>query len=440
MAEKTKTISITVEEIKSIQQMRKAIITIKKMKFASPFMLTSVKSPADLRYVRQWMSNFDAQNMQGVVVPLYDAERIMLSLQVDGKQKGLTESASKKIMEDKLIVLDPQLEVAHSKFEPKTKMTSNLPEKYAELFKNRKDIKDMNKEYERFLNYLTENTSQFVSGMLVSQISNRANLLLAPSPLIMNEHPDSLAVSIKINRLTKSICEVNEGWDYAYYFVLRVSDFEDEDTYKAILKVIGEDSPPAVFFKIIDIEYLDSRNSMVQRQNIKDFLKSLRVVTKSKKITSTFLNVDAMGLFLVYSGIDGMSTPVDGIISLRVYGGGKNKNLAPEYRGRYFLYSWMAFIPYRALIKLRKTLGTIPCPNGCCDEYDKLDLKKLGVHEKAQFSRLHYLNTINAYLSELHKGIEEDNARAFENKLKNSSCVNYVDMLPSEAMLPFPIK
>ena len=128
MIEKTKVLSITVDELKSIQQMRKAIITIKKMKFASPFMLTSIKSPSDLKYVHKWLSNFDAQNMQGVVVPLYDAERIMLSLQVDGKQKDLTESASKKIMENKLIVLDPQLEVAHSKFELKTKMTSNLPE------------------------------------------------------------------------------------------------------------------------------------------------------------------------------------------------------------------------------------------------------------------------------------------------------------------------
>lgn len=431
---------LAVEEIKAIQQMRKAIFRVRLMgrgvlEIPTPFMMASFKSPADLEHTVYWMTQHDAENFHGIVVPQYNAKWILQNVFTGTNQHTLRTQNPYENIRNGVIIADPSTELAYYNRKTKIEEYSNLPVKYKAAITYRQNKKEAQIKYEAFMQYVETSTNAYVLSMLTHQITVGANLLLAPSTLILNEDETTLTLSIKINRATKQISELHEGWEYAYNFVFHVSNFEDDIIPAKILQVIAQDKPKRVVFKIEGIDYLDNRNAYIQRINLKHFLHELRQLTKQHEIATLFLNADILGIFMVYSGLDAFSTPVDGTISQRAYSS-KNKHLSDSLKGHWFYYSIMAFVPFRTLVKKYGETGEIPCPNGCCEGITNYNIARLERSRKARFCRVHYLNTINAYLKELHEGIQNDNVVAFSSKLMGSACLNYKDMLPSELGIP----
>jgi queuine/archaeosine tRNA-ribosyltransferase len=78
---------------------------------------------------------------------------------------------------------------------------------------------------------------------------------------------------------------------------------------------------------------------------------------------------------------------------------------------------------------MHKKRQFLPCPYGCCDKYNRIKLEHLSILEKSKMCRIHYLNTLNGLLTEIDTAIANKTTRTVINKLANSSCKHFYEIL-----------
>jgi len=434
--------------VKTESGMRRFAIHInlprKKVFFSTPAFFIEPKSSRDLGFICDWISNPKLKNncFQGLVLPYNKVRRILLPYKSRAIQKTLMgnskEETFKNLINSKVVIIDPLTEGAYYKLGLIESDLWGLPEEFIEQTKRINESNKISKNkridkiklYREHLYEISNKLQNFTLKFLSQLKLNGSDILLAPSNLIIPEIPESIDLSIKINEETHKICENEEGWIPAAYFVIKTSVLEDFEAFQKILNYIDKEKPTMIFFKIVDSYGLDSRNAAIQRDNLKIFLKGLAHVSQQFNIPSFFLNVDSLGLFLIQSRIDGFCTPSNGIVE-PTFVSYKNTDLPDYQRGKYFLVPKLSLVSMRALEKIYNTKGkTFPCPYSCCEDFDNKRFKTfIGIY-KQKLIRIHYYNSIDNLVLEAHKAINDGTVRAAFNKLANSSCSHYLEILP----------
>ncbi|TKJ17063.1 hypothetical protein CEE44_00830 [Candidatus Woesearchaeota archaeon B3_Woes] len=446
--------NVEINEIKEASGVRRRLVHVnlpkKDLIFSTPCFFVEPKSSWDVDFLSDWVENnkFKKNCFQGVIIPFNNVKKLLLpkktrsvQLNLDGTKK---ENGFLEIIENKVIIIDPLGESSYlSLVDPDQIDIENLPLEYVEQIKkigigkkkgdesrNKKRI-DKIKLFREYIHKL--HGKEFNHTLKFLQRSKRlgSKILLAPSNLIIPEVSESLDMAIKINKETEKICKTHEGWIPAANFVLKTSTLEEYDYLDKILKYINEEQPQFFFFKIVDSYGLDSRNAGIQRDNLKRFLKGLKVVSKKFKIPVFALNVDSLGLFMLQAGIDGFSTPSNGIVE-NMFVSYKNTDLPSFLKGKYFYYYFLSMISLRALKKIYDSHGKkFPCPYGCCNEYNGRDFSTFIGKTKSKLTRTHYFNTMDNLVLETQQAIENDSVRAAFNKLAESSCKHYLEIIPN---------
>jgi len=426
---------LKVEELKSVQQSRKSVLNVGNKTIPMPCFFTYLRNPSELDYVCEWVEDCHSDNFQGIVLPLNKAKKIKSSKESRLGIKSLSgnevERGYSSIKSSKLIFIDSKiLENAYYRRNGKV-IGIDLPDILSNIISLPPPIERTKKlnHYQNVIDELSNITTPDILKFFKILKILDADVLLPPTPLIVPEIPSSLRLSFKINKMAQEVCKTRDGWDTAYFFLLKTSVFENLDTLEEIYSFIDREKPKIVVFKITDPETLDNRNSFIQREHLKMFLKKMRFLSKTFEVAVFWFNLDILGLFFAVSGSDGFCTPIDGYLSPRF----APLVSRPEHlKGRYFLYDKMAFIPFSVLVKIYESnRRVLPCNADCCKKYNGKDISRLGRLEKSRFTRRHYLGSINKLMRELHESLNQEDIDGFFDKLANGECKNYVSILPN---------
>jgi hypothetical protein len=134
---------------------------------------------------------------------------------------------------------------------------------------------------------------------------------------------------------------------------------------------------------------------------------------------------------MIQAGIDGFSTPSNGIVE-NIFIAGKNTDLPEFLKGKYFYYMFLSLISMRSLQKIYIAGNKVfPCPYGCCNQYNGWDFNKLIGKIKGKFTRIHYFNSMDHLVLETTLAIVNEDVRGAFNKLAQSSCKHYLDIIPN---------
>lgn len=431
--------AISFQNIKTDNHARKGIISIilplKTKSRITPILLAQPKSSIEIDYICEWIRQHNPMHFGGLVIPLLSYKKIMASKESLLYSKTVDDFIDNNkiysnIRENMLIIVDPQSENAYYKSTPEDlSVYEGLPKEYTRMAVNipTKRSKKLS-SYTDFVGRLLEKSYTYTLQFLKKEKEAKADLLLPPSPMIIPEIPESLDVAIKINKESSEICNRQEGWICTSYFILRVSFFDDYKQVKPILDYVRNHKPQLLVFKFVDSYSLDSRNAAIQRMHLHKFLKELSSITLKLGIPVFWLNLDSLGIFMSLIGGDGFSTPVDGYIE-KVYAAPKNIQVPHYLRGTYFHYPLLSMVPFKFIYNTRKNGRPFPCPYGCCNKYNQIKLECLSMMEKSKMCRIHYLNTLNGLLMEIDEAIDNKTTRTVINKLANSSCKHFYEIL-----------
>lgn len=443
---------VEISEIKESSGTRRRLVQVnsstEKSIFGTPCFLIEPKSSWDVEFLCDWMDNskFKKNCFQGVVLPFNNAKKLLLPKKSKSDKTKLNGNKKEKAFSDmisnKMVIIDPLTESTYlSLIDPEEHDIENLPIDYIEHIKeiaydknnksNNKKRIDKIKLFRKYINNLDGKEFNHTLKFLQKSKILGSKILLSPSNLIIPEVSESLEMAIRINEETHKICDTRESWVPAAYFVLKTSTLEEYRYLQAILNYINDQKPKFFFFKIVDSYGLDSRNAGIQRNNLKRFLKNLAAVSKKFQIPVFALNVDSLGLFMLQAGIDGFSTPSNGILE-NMFVAYKNTELPDFLKGKYFYYHFLSMVSMRAMKEIYEAAGNkFPCPYGCCDEYNGKNFTTFVWRTKYRLTRIHYFNAMDNLVLETQQAIVNENIRAAFNKLAESSCKHYLDIIPT---------
>jgi len=373
----------------------------------TPSVLVKPTSGVAIDYICEWIGQHNPQHFGGLVIPLLSYKKIMASKESmlyshtmdDFIDDG--ETIYTNIRENMLTIIDPQSENAYYKDNMNENLYADLPKEYVDMALNmpsrRTEKLDL---YQEFSNRLLKRSYSYTLQFLKKEKKAGADILLPPSTLIIPEIPETLNAAIKINREATEICRSKSGWIGTSYFLLKVSLFEDYTQVKPIIDYVKNYKPKMLIFKMVDAYSLDSRNAAIQRMNLHKFLVKLNEITDRLKIPVFWLDLDSLGIFLSLIGTDGFSTPINGYIE-KIYAAPKNIQVPTYLKGTYFHYSLLSMVPFKFIYNLHKNGQPLPCPYGCCEGYNQINLKTLSPIEKSKMCKIHYMNTLNGLLGEI---------------------------------------
>jgi len=424
------------EEIEVDESARQSTYTIRlppdKIKtIKTPSLFARIKTSADIDYIEDFILECHPSNFGGIVIELNQAKKIRNKLDKFLKKTYVTDFKQTLDFKSNLLcIVDPQTELAYYKSSPSVEAMEGLPDFYIEGIMNIPSRKRGEKirEYKKLLEEIERKPHSYTLKFLKKEKIEGSDILIPPSPLIIPEIPSSLQVAFLVNDETQKICNAMEGWIPSAYFLLKVSDFEDEEIYPQILEYIMENNPRFLFLKIIDAYVLDNRNSAIQRHYFHKFLNYLAKITMRQKIFTFFFNLDVLGVFLTIMGIDAFDTPTNGYIQ-RIIVSPKNLNKPFYEKGSYFHSTMLSLVPFKFIYNLSKKGQPLPCVYGCCSKYKGVNLASLSYKEKVRMCRIHYLNTLNGLLEEIKDAITKKNTRAVINKLYNSACKHFYEII-----------
>jgi len=431
--------NIHFQNVKTDNHARNGILTVnlplKTKSHSTPILLAQPSSSIEIDYICEWVGKHNPMHFGGLVIPLLSQRKIMASKDSLLHSKTLDDFIDNgkiysSIRENMLMLADPESENAYYKTtQDDLSVYGGLPKEFVKMAVNISPKRNKKlSSYKDFIGGLLDRSYTYTLQFLKKEKEVKADILLPPSPLIIPEIPESLDVAIKINRESASICKRQEGWVDASYFILRVSFFDDYEQVKPILDYVKNDKPQLLVFKFVDSNSLDSRNAAIQRWNLHRFLKELSNITLKLNIPVFWLNLDSLGIFLALMGVDGFSTPVNGYIQ-KVFAAPKNIQVPHYLKGSYFHYPLLSMVPFKFIYKMHKKGHFLPCPYGCCDKYNQIKLEHLSILEKSKMCRIHYLNTLNGLLTEIDSAIANKTTRTVVNKLANSSCKHFYEIL-----------
>jgi hypothetical protein len=404
----------------------------------TPNFFTLVKNPDEFQSFLDLTTQKQPLHATGCVVRLFDAQRVlgehlmnMTQIRLDALSKYVEESFH-TFLEKKTLIIDPGTEyLFYESCVPRWTSDKALPlplMNHARRCQTKK--KNLNpSEYSKwkeayhtlFWNEMSKDATsrnRMIGEVFDLELHYRSAILLPPVPLVRSHR--QMKISIQINEVAQGI-SARRNAEYANYFIIPQHTLGyDEESMDELLKYLRNPQPRITVLKF---KYLDlttpGRVSLLVAY--RDFLQQLSFLKETHKDRIFIVLENGYQVFPSATvGFDITSTSMTGYDGDSQYGQG-------EY-GAWFDPEQMVHVSFKDLKKICKNNhNRLPCAHDTCEN---INVATIDPDPWNRVRRVHYVRTMNDYMTMIAKAIRDKKIELAIDKLVNSDVNRLKKLIP----------
>jgi hypothetical protein len=421
-------------------------VTINDKVIQTPNFCTLVQNNTELDSLINLSMLSESKYLGMYTIRLFDVPNMLLSRFENKGQLSIATSKSVqepflKFAKKMIFVADPSLEYLlyefhASKFANAIKQLRTQPKQLDTVLtyiKERDEKKEQIKESEyevwkkahhrQFwcqLDREQADRNKFVGDYIDLEKRARTEVILPPVPVVDSETMFDIAKGI--NSFAKTIAP--RTMPCATYFLFQKSVLGNDSLTEKIAKYIENDPTQLTVTKVKNLDIWGS-GAVNQRENYKK-LEDAMFEARKKNPSKIFMTLESW--YVSYAA----ACYGYNVVSSTMTGFDRDSDYGSNTYGSWFDPEWMYYMPFNDLKAkvMKNTNHVIPCYCHVCKKIK--DLSKVSKDDWYNYRREHYVLTMNEYMRQISKAIENRTIELARDKLANSQLILLQTLIPTQ--------